>query len=182
MHACLHCNLPPALWAEWPRSFPYYYRGGTYAKISAAMACATWNCCRLVHHTTVSLHCKAAYVRCMHVYTVTCHQCKHACTLRMRLCNEVTQLYGVQDGSSFMWHKPWQHCTYTTLANTRLYSLFSEAKDGSSVRALLKEARLEMVPSSRSVRTMLWKSSGACEITEHCWTVNLDNIYEYHHC
>ena len=76
---------------------------------SAAMACATWNCCRLVHHTTVSLHCKAAYVRCMHVYTGGRLQCKHACTLRMRLCNEVTQLYGVQDGSSFMWHKPWQH-------------------------------------------------------------------------
>ena len=45
---------------------------------------------------------------------------KHACTFRMWLCmkGHGAWLYGVhrtrRDGSSFMWHQPFQRCKYTT--------------------------------------------------------------------
>ena len=71
---------------------------------------------------------------------------KHAYTLRMWLCMKWhgAWLYGVhrtrRDGSSFLWHQPYQRCKYTTSVNiqkTRYKKIFTHVESHTSTVSLL---------------------------------------------
>ena len=95
-----------------------------------------------------------------HVTTVACKRpqsfcqkcrwqvtAKHAYTLHMWLCMKWhgAWLYGVhrmrRDGSSFMWHQPYQRCKYTTLVDIQKHAikkLFTHVESHVSAVSLLE--------------------------------------------
>ena len=74
---------------------------------------------------------------------------KHTCTLCMWLCMKWhgAWLYGVhrmrRDGSSFMWHQPFQRCKYTTSMDIQKHAIKSYSRTQNHMRAKWDCSRAE---------------------------------------